>query len=274
MDVNEGVIVYYQQQFYHGKNAINLLNKLSEQSTVREKLAHLFYKNKFVTFFGYPVLKILRNLNLSLRGTAKIQHADFAPIFKPVFGADWDKLPAVIKKHYANRPYSNDVTRAKGKMTITFSPIMKMMAPMLSFFKIFAPAPGKDISVEVDYLSSPQDARFVFDRRFYYPQLAKPFEFKTTLWHIKDNVIVDTLRFGVGLKFIYQFDGTKIKFIHNGYVLVLGKLRIPLPLTWLLGRGYGEETPVSDESFHFFLESVHPIFGRIIRYEGVFVLTP
>lgn len=82
----------------------------------------------------------------------------------------WEDLPEALKKHYANRPYSNDITRAKGQMTISFSPFMRMIAPVLSFFKIFAPA-GIDVPVEVDYLSSPKDTRFIFDRRFYYPHL-------------------------------------------------------------------------------------------------------
>jgi predicted DCC family thiol-disulfide oxidoreductase YuxK len=272
LDVNEGIVVYYHHAFYHGKEAINFLNKLADQSTVTSKLTHLIYKNKVMTFLGYPLLKSLRNVTLALRGTTKIQKTAFAPTFKPIFGSAWDNLPEVIKLHYANRPYSEDITRVKGTMTITFSPLMKFLAPFLSYFKIFAPAPGEHISVEVDYMSSPKNASFTFNRRFYYPHLDKPFTFKTTLWHIKDDVIIDTFRFGIGLKMRYAFDGTKVQFLHEGYALRLGKLRVPLPLTFLLGKGYGEETPLSDNSFHFFLESTHPLLGKIIRYEGMFTL--
>ncbi|CDZ77365.1 hypothetical protein BN59_01648 [Legionella massiliensis] len=271
-DINEGIVVYYRLKFYHGKKAINLLNRLADKSTIFNKLSHLIYKNNCATFLGYPFLKLLRNVNLSLQGKSKIQNKDFCPIFKPIFGDDWENLPEVLKRHYANRPYSEDITRAKGHMTITFSPIMKLLAPALSLFKVFAPKPGKDIPVEVDYLSSPKNSSFIFDRRFYYPHLNKPFTFKTTLWQIKDKLIIDTFRFGIGLKMRYQFDGTKIQFIHRGYALVLGKLRIPLPLTFLLGKSYGEETALTNSSFHFFIESVHPLFGLIIRYEGVFNL--
>lgn len=274
LDVNEGIVVYYLQQFYHGQEAVFLLNDLADKSTLRAKLAHLCYKNKWAIFLGYPILKLIRTYNLALQGKPKIQNSEFWPTLKPVFGADWDRLPEAIKKHYANRPYSNDITRVKGLMTITFSPLMKFLAPFLSFFNMFAPAPGENIPVEVDYLSSPNDASFIFQRRFYYPKRTNPFEFKTTLWQIKDNVIVDVLRFGFGIKMKYQYDGSKIQFIHSGYLLQLGKLRIPLPLTFILGKGYGEETPLSDSSFHFFLESVHPLFGRIIRYEGVFTFYP
>lgn len=272
LDVNEGIVVYYNQQFYYAKKAVNLLNSLADKSTFREKLAFLFYKNKLANFLGYPLLKTIRNLYLAFKHKPKIQNKSFCPIFKPVFGENWDHLPEVIKKHYANRPYSNDIVRAKGLMTITFSPMMKIIAPFLSVFKIFAPAPGIDIPVEVDYLSSPKDQRFIFDRRFFYPHLSKPFEFKSTLWKIRNNLIVDALRFGLGIKFIYQFDGSKVQFIHSGYILLLGKLRLPLPLTFLLGKGYGEETPLTDSSFHFFLESIHPLFGQVIRYEGTFTI--
>lgn len=274
IDINEGVIVYYHERFYHGKIAINLLNDLADQSTFSGKLSYWVYRNKLAASIGYPILKLLRKLNLWLQRKPKIHHPEFWPTFKPVFGEDWERLPTVIKKHYANRPYSSDITRVKGLMTITFSPLMKFIAPFLSFFNMFAPKPGKDIPVEVDYLSSPENSSFIFDRRFYYQHLSKPFKFKTVLWQIKENMIIDVLRFGLGLKMIYQFDGTKIRFIHCGYALVLGKLHIPLPLTFILGKGYGEETPINDTSFHFFLESVHPLFGRIIRYEGVFTLQP
>lgn len=271
-NVNEGIIVYYNQTFYHGVTAINLLNDLADQSTFSGRLSRLIYKNKLATSLWYPFLKLLRNLNLRLQGKSKIQNPAFWPTFKPVFGDDWERLPNVIKKHYADRPYSNDITRAKGLMTISFSPLMSALAPLLSFFKMFAPAPGKDIPVEIDYLSNPQNASFIFDRRFFYPNLSKPFTFKTTLWQLKGNMIIDVMRFGLGLKMRYQVDGTKIRITHCGYALVIGKLHIPLPLTFLFGKGYGEETPLTDTSFHFYLESTHPLFGQIIRYEGVFTL--
>jgi len=173
-DVNEGIVVYYQQKFYHAQEAIFLLNALADRSTLRGKLAYVFYKNKLATLLGYPILKLLRNLNLKWQGKPKIQNAEFWPTFKPIFGESWDYLPLVIKKHYANRPYSQDVTQVRGLMTITFSPLMKFLAPFLAFFNVFAPEAGKDIPVEVDYLSNPNDSSFTFDRRFYYPNRSKP----------------------------------------------------------------------------------------------------
>jgi len=36
------------------------------------------------------------------------------PTFKAIFGDDWDQLPPIMRKHYANRPNSNDTTVVEG----------------------------------------------------------------------------------------------------------------------------------------------------------------
>lgn len=38
------------------------------------------------------------------------------PIFKSIFGESWDFLSPVMKKHYANRPYTDDVTVVEGTL--------------------------------------------------------------------------------------------------------------------------------------------------------------
>ncbi len=41
------------------------------------------------------------------------------PIFKPIFGDSWAKLPAVFKKRYANRSYSTDEVVVDGVLNVT-----------------------------------------------------------------------------------------------------------------------------------------------------------
>ena len=48
------------------------------------------------------------------------------PIFKSIFGASWDELPSVMRKHYANRPYSDDITIVDGVLDVMCAGPIKM----------------------------------------------------------------------------------------------------------------------------------------------------
>ena len=53
--------------------------------------------------------------------------SDKEPIFKSIFGSSWESLPDVMKKHYANRPNSDDRVEVIGKIdTFCAGPIKWM----------------------------------------------------------------------------------------------------------------------------------------------------
>src|SRR3989442_1386710 len=96
--------------------------------------------------------------------------SDTQPIYKSVFGDQWETLPQVLKKRYSNRPYSNDMLIVKGKLNIYFSKILIFVLPILRSFKVLAPYQGKDIPVIVKLRGKSDLSGLYFDRMFYYPE--------------------------------------------------------------------------------------------------------
>ncbi|KLN60596.1 hypothetical protein WH96_12100 [Kiloniella spongiae] len=90
---------------------------------------------------------------------------------------------------------------------------------------------------------------------------------------IQGNILVEFMRFGIGWKLAYEWDGKKVILRHKGYVWRLfGKL-LPLPLSWVMGEGHAEETPLSDDDFSMWTHAKHSLFGPTFGYAGTFKVT-
>lgn len=68
-----------------------------------------------------------------------------APIFQSIFGKEWDSLPIVLKKHYANKAYSNDVVKLDGIMDITLSTLTRLLKPLFRLTGALVPYEGSNI---------------------------------------------------------------------------------------------------------------------------------
>ena len=78
------------------------------------------------------------------------------------------------------------------------------------------------------------------------------------------------MRFGFVWRMHHYWNGTKIVLRHRGYGLSIFGFILPLPLTWLFGAGYAEETAVDDDTFNMMTHVTHPIWGKIYEYKGQF----
>jgi len=68
----------------------------------------------------------------------------------------------------------------------------------------------------------------------------------------------------------YLYDGDKVILKHNGYVLRLFGKNIPLPISFLIGKGHAEERAIDAHSFSMFMRLTHPLFGTLYEYQGSF----
>lgn len=71
-DLNEGIIVKYNDVLYHGTDAVHLLALLSSPVGVFNRINAYLFKYKLTTKLFYPVFKFIRNLLLFVRGIPKI----------------------------------------------------------------------------------------------------------------------------------------------------------------------------------------------------------
>ncbi len=195
------------------------------------------------------------------------------PIFQSVFGAQWPSLPPVMHRHYSNRPYCDDVVITVGKMDVEFGWLVRLLSPFLRIFGALVPHQGNDIPVTVYFKSEPDSAAFCLERIFNFENI-KPYIFLSKMVQTKDDVIIEFMKFGIGWKHRCYYNGKKVILEHRGYVWkILGTI-IPIPLTLFLGKTYAEETAINNNSFRMKMNIVHPWFGKIYEYRGVFEIKP
>jgi hypothetical protein len=195
------------------------------------------------------------------------QHSEGLPLFADVFGDDWQTLAPVMKKRFSNRSYSNDVVVVSGLMSIRSSRWMRFIKPLLKLTGALLQQDGEDIPVTVKFRSDKNTARYWFDREFSFDQ---PVRFKSYLMHIKNNIMVEFMRFNVGWRIKFSVCGERVVMSHHGYVFRFFNWLIPLPVSLLLGKCNAVECPLSDDTFGMEMNLTHFLFGEIYQYKGVF----
>ncbi|WP_333023860.1 DUF4166 domain-containing protein, partial [Wolbachia endosymbiont of Pentidionis agamae] len=190
--------------------------------------------------------------------------------FANVFKKQWKNLPLAIKKRYVNRSYSNDVVTVKGKLNVHCSWVIYLLKPLLKIFNTLVPYQGKDIPVTVNLTSKSDSNLLHFNRTFYFPH--KEYHFRSRMMVMKDNSVIEFMRFNLGWHMNYFYDGKKVIMEHRRYVWKICKFLIPLPLSLILGKGYAEEEALSDNEFRMYFEIRHKLFGKVYGYDGNFII--
>ncbi len=194
------------------------------------------------------------------------------PIFKAIFAEQWKNLPPVMHKHYANRPFSQDVVTVKGVMKIEVSWLARLLSPLMRIAGALVPFAGENIPVTVHFRSEPNTNTYTLDRIFYFAD-KPPYHFHSRMLPVSDHAIIEFMKIGIGWHASYRYEGKKILIEHLGYKMkLLGKF-ILLPLEWLLGKGYAEEEALNDNTFRMYMDLRHPLFGKVYAYSGEFSVT-
>jgi hypothetical protein len=191
------------------------------------------------------------------------------PIFQDIFGKTWNELPIIMKRHYANHPYSNDVAKVEGVMNVESSRIGRFLAPFFKWSGTLVPYEGRDIPSSVKFSSCMDTNGFYFNRIFYFSN-QKPYEFKSVMFPISGNEMIEVMRFGLCWRTAFVWTGHKVVLEHRGYGIYLWGKYIPIPLAILIGKGYADETPIDDDTFSMRMYIRHPIWGSVFGYNGIF----
>lgn len=193
------------------------------------------------------------------------------PVFQTVLGDDWTGLGAIIKNHYFLRPQSADYICVSGEMTeIKHSLVAKMLIPFGLLFGAVVPYQGKNIPIDVHYNSSPENSNIYWDRDFKFKRGS--FHFKSFMEPVKQNEVIEFVRFGVGIRLRVTAEDQALVFRDIGYVWRLFGCDLPIPGRWLMGKVYVEERPINDQSFSMKMTLIHPLAGALFEYCGEFVL--
>jgi len=164
------------------------------------------------------------------------------------------------------RPYSDDTVVVKGHLDITISRMMSAIARVTGKLLAYS---GKNIPVTVTFRSGSNSNAFYFERVFHYPDRGD-IHFYSRMEPIGGNELIEFMGFGIGWKVAYAWDDGKMILRHRGYFWRVFGLLVPLPLGWIIGEAYAEETPVSDTAFAMWTHTQHVLFGETLRYAGAF----
>jgi predicted DCC family thiol-disulfide oxidoreductase YuxK len=279
LDLDEGMVIFDGERFYHGKDALRFMAKYADNNSIFNLTTKALYWSDSLAKLTYPWLRGLRNMLLKRKkGRGKeVTRIDNLrlqnePIFKRIFGEDWDKLPLVMQKHYANRPYTQDVTVVEGKLDVSCSGPFKYMAPFFWLLHGLPPMNENNVPVTVQFESDLDTPSFTFNRVFQFKN-RKPYNFCSRMIPIKNNEVMEVMRFGLCWRMNCIWENNRVKLKHKGYALYLFGHFIPLPLTRLIGVGNGEEVATSDNTFDMHVAITHPWWGKIYEYKGQFAVT-
>ena len=270
LDLDEGMVLKYGDVCYHGRDALHMMALLGSRQGWFNRLTAACFRLKTVARLAYPPLRAARNLLLRLMGRSKIRnlHSGAAPIFQPIFGTEWERLPPLMRERFAIRPYSDDTLALEGTLDVVVSPLMRLMAKLSS---TFVSRSGLAVPVTVRFRSAKHVVGLVFDRTFRFADGEQ--RFVSCMEPVGGNELVEFLRFGVGWRVACRWTGQSVVFAHRGYVWRLFGMLVPLPLGLLIGAGDGEETPTSEDGFTLTAYAAHPWFGTTFSYGGPFRLS-
>jgi predicted DCC family thiol-disulfide oxidoreductase YuxK len=274
LDLDEGMVIFYDDRFYHGEGALRFMARHGETRGLFNYFnKSLFWSESLARFF-YPWMRSTRNLLLRMREIPQIDNLNKRdqPIFKSIFGEAWDDLPLIMRKHYANRPYTDDILSVEGCLDVMCSGPIKALRPLFLLLRLIPPYNENNVPVTVTFESVKDTCEFQFNRTFHFTN-RKPYRFRSRMIQVEGNEVIEIMRFGIGWRMNYLWQDGKVILKHKGYAMKLFGLYIPLPLTTILGEGYAEEVAVDDETFSMFVEIRHPWWGKIYEYKGQFRIT-
>ena len=274
LDLDEGMVIVYQGNFYHGADALHFMALTGSNAGWFNKANAFLFRTKSLAKFFYPAMRGTRNLLLRIKEVPRIDNLrrSSIPIFQPIFGKDWERLPPVMKKHYANRPYHEETTAVEGTLKIESSTVGNLLFPLFRMMKTLIPRTAEKVRTTVHFVTTESSDAFQFDRSMHFPD-GMSYRFHSRMKPVGGNELVEFMRFGVGWRMAYSWNGEKVILAHRGYVLDLFGLLVPLPLGLILGKGYAEEIPLNDNEFSMMTEIRHPLWGKVYGYSGTFRVT-
>ncbi len=188
---------------------------------------------------------------------------------KAKFSDQCNSLPAIMRRRYAIDANNNDVINLEGNMNITFSLLMSLFMPFLKLLKTLIPFKGKNVKVDATFFGKANVNAIYIERIFYFtPQ--NPYIFSSHIEFLQNNEMIEYALSNIGVKMTYSIKENKIIFQHKSYVIKIYDRAIILPISFIIGKIYVEEIPLSDDSYQMLMKMTHPLLGVLYEYSGVF----
>ncbi|MCW8826951.1 MAG: DUF4166 domain-containing protein [Gammaproteobacteria bacterium] len=173
-----------------------------------------------------------------------------------------------MRNHYNLHPNGEHELQLRGELSNVFHSLWVTHIILLGrLFGALVPYRGKDIPVEVNNYCKNNNLHW--HRLFYFPNHA-PYPFSSHMEYLGDNMVVEFVRFGLGLRLKLSVDEGALCYTTAGYLWRIGPLHLRLPDWLLLGSGTIIERGLDSEQIELDFTLKHPLFGLSFCYMGHF----
>jgi hypothetical protein len=181
-------------------------------------------------------------------------------------------LPEAVRRRFSCRSAPGDAHVYAGHIIETrMTAYGWLLAQLLRF--IGAPLPleldNKGAAAVVTVAERP-DGRGQFWTREYVRSRGFPQVIHSTKQFSGETGLEETVGGGVTMSLRLDVRRNALFFLSDRFFLKLGKLRIPIPGSILLGRIAVGHIDLGHGAFEFTLEIIHPLLGRIVHQRALF----
>ncbi|MES9833196.1 MAG: DUF4166 domain-containing protein [Candidatus Thiodiazotropha sp. DIVDIV] len=195
------------------------------------------------------------------------------PVIKQALGTNWEALSEIVKQHYDITPGEDTTLILRGEMSEVYhSTIAKLYLLPGRIFGALVPYRGKKIPTVVKNWTSAKNSKAMFwYRTLHFPNRPQVI-FQSRMEHLAGNEIIEYVKYGMGIRMALFEDNHSLVYKSLGYVLRIGRLKLPIPNWMILGNATIVERATSDTLLHLDFEIVHPLFGKTFSYAGEFAI--
>jgi hypothetical protein len=180
-----------------------------------------------------------------------------------VLGADWARLPPALQAHHG-RTSAADLGHLDIEFPVWMQPVMRVLAWMGALIEHRAVAAPTKVIRRLD------GDHQRWERTIRMPE-GRVYRFDS-VWQCEgQGRLIEYVNPFLGLEMVPRLQDGRLRYRGVRFVLKLGSVRIGFP-QWLgPGVTHIEETALDDERFAMDFRMIHPWFGELYRYSGVFV---
>jgi hypothetical protein len=188
-------------------------------------------------------------------------------LLQQVVGADWQKLPRVIQRHY--EVPDGQSTCLQGTMTIHYPNFMLPMVGIIHLFGGLIFRRGQAVQTRVEKTTSAAGNLLHWQRTMTYPD-GKTHFFRSRMAYLAEHELIESIGYGFGIRLTVKVENGDLVYRSNGHVWQGFGLRLIIPDCLLLGTATISEHAVAEDRFYLDFTIRHPWWGETYSYRGEF----
>lgn len=194
------------------------------------------------------------------------------PVIRQALGTDWDKLHPAVRRHYDISAEGVSELKLNGTMDeVDHANVITPFMWIAQVFGALVPYRGKNLPVEVYNHAEAGRNTLFWKRHFHFPG-RKPFYFFSRMETLRDNLIVEYVRYRMGICMAMSEQNGTLCYESRGYIWNIGPLTVRIPDWLMLGNATIVERGIDEKTIQLEFNIQHPLFGRTFTYSGSFEL--